>query len=775
MKKRINDQWEYVPVWTEAFFKGEEKGQEVWIPHSVAEMPLHYSDRSLYEGIRGYRKKLTLPEGQKGKRAFLIFEGAAHIATLYVNGEEVLTHRNGYTSFRAEITTLLKEGENDIVVKLDTSENPEVPPFGFAIDYLTFGGIYRNVWLETREENYVSDVFAYAQDLETLCVETSVEGEAAPISYTLLDGGQEVASLVSNERKIQLHFAKAVNWTPETPKLYTLVTKMGEDVTETDVAFRTVDFNETGLLLNGKPYFFRGLNRHQSYPWLGYAAADRLQIEDARILKEELGCNAVRTSHYPQSHAFLKACDELGLLVFTEIPGWQHIGDSGWQKQAVINTEEMVKEYRNHPSIFLWGVRINESLDNDDLYLQTNQAAHALDPSRKTSGVRYIEKSSLLEDVYSYNDFSHDGKTPGCKPKKDITPDMKKALLISEANGHMFPTKPYDTWQKRQEHALRHARVLNAAMADKAHAGVFQWCMFDYATHQDFGSGDRICYHGVLDSFRNPKLAAAVYASQSDNEPVLEVSSSMDAGDYSAAQIGEVYAFSNADEVRLYKNDHFVTSFRPKEFSAMKHGPICIDDTIGNMLEEVEGFSKEKAAIIRECLLAAGKYGMANLPAVYKAKLAWCMLKYKMSYKDGVDLYGKYIGNWGGKAVVWRYAAVKDGKVVKEVVKAPSAKLHLEVKHITSALKEEDGYDADALRIRVLDEYGNLAVYGQLPVSVKTEGVVELDGPAVLTAEGGSTGTYLHTVGKNGSARVTISAPQCEDVVIDYTVEGAKE
>lgn len=96
---------------------------------------------------------------------------------------------------------------------------------------------------------------------------------------------------------------------------------------------------------------------------------------------------------------------------------------------------------------------------------------------------------------------------------------MDKALLISECNGHMYPTKPFDDAPHRQEHALRHARVLNAAYADGEHAGCFGWCMFDYATHKDFGSGDRICYHGVLDSFRNPKLAAAVYASQGGGKP----------------------------------------------------------------------------------------------------------------------------------------------------------------------------------------------------------------------------------------------------------------
>ena len=144
---------------------------------------------------------------------------------------------------------------------------------------------------------------------------------------------------------------------------------------------------------------------------------------------------------------------------------------------------------------------------------RTNDIVHSLDPSRPTTGVRYLENSSPLEDIYAYNDFSHDGIRPGCRKKKEVF-KQNKPLLISEANGHMFPTKAFDSSLRRQQQALRHATVLGCAMKDQQHIGCIQWCMFDYATHQDFGSGDRICYHGVMDAFRNPKPASSVYAAQ---------------------------------------------------------------------------------------------------------------------------------------------------------------------------------------------------------------------------------------------------------------------
>ena len=433
--------------------------------------------------------------------------------------------------------------------------------------------------------------------------------------------------------------------------------------------------------------------------------------------------------------------------------------------------QEMILQNRSHPSIILWGVRINESVDDDAFYTRTNQIAHQLDPSRATSGVRYLEKSHLLEDVYAYNDFSHNGVTPGAKPKKDVTPDMGKALLISECNGHMYPTKPFDDGPHRQEHALRHVRVQNAAYASGEHAGCFGWCMFDYQTHKDFGSGDRICYHGVLDSFRNPKLAAAVYASQGDTDPVLAVSSSMDIGDNPAGQLGTAYVFSNAQQVKLYKNDVFVTALRQSEWTALPHPPFVMDDPIGELLETQEHFSPAKAAAVRDCLLAAGKYGLAGLPLAYKVKFGWCMLHYKMTFEDGVALYGKYVGNWGGEATRWRFDAVQDGNVVRSVTLCPSAKLHLEVKVSRTALREKNTYDMAAVRVRILDENGTPAPYAQFPVQFAVEGSAALVGPQTAVAEGGMTGTYLRTVGTAGEALLTVSAPQIQPVVLRFTIE----
>ena len=160
----------------------------------------------------------------------------------------------------------------------------------------------------------------------------------------------------------------------------------------------------------------RGLNRHQTFPYVGGAMPERVQRRDAWILRRELHCNIVRTSHYPQSPAFLDACDEAGLLVLEEIPGWQHIGDKAWQDISVDNVARMIRRDWNHPSVVLWGVRINESADNHDFYTRTNALAHSLDDSRQTGGIRNRYDSELLEDVFTMNDFGFPLRPPTTRP-----------------------------------------------------------------------------------------------------------------------------------------------------------------------------------------------------------------------------------------------------------------------------------------------------------------------------------------------------------------------
>ncbi len=803
----LNEGWKFTETYSDMLLYPEIDDSEmldVRLPHTCKELPYNCFDENEYQMVCGYRRIIRVQEAWKGKTLLFTCEGAGHQTELYINGQMVYTHSCGYTAFTVDVSKYLLFGQaNVVVLKVDSRENLNVPPFGFVIDYMTFGGVYREVYLDVVENTYIKDVFVKANSAKNgvadVKCEVEVSEETIESNMTIrgflmkkdtktcpLESKEKYAVPVSvfKDRVIKSKFnlnasvENISNWHVKHPHLYELTLELVDaednvkDTYTVAFGFRTIEFKADGFYLNGEKFRIRGLNRHQSYPYVGYAMPESMQRNDAEILKYELGLNAVRTSHYPQSHHFINACDEIGLLVFTEMPGWQHIGNEEWKKQACKNTEDMVRQYRNHPSIMIWGVRINESQDDDAFYIETNRIAHELDDTRPTGGVRNFSKSHLFEDVYTYNDFIHDGKKPGCTPKKKITSDMTKAHLITEYNGHMYPTKPFDWEEHRLEHALRHARVINAVGKEEDIAGSFGWCMFDYNTHKDFGSGDRICYHGVTDMFRNSKLAASVYASQQEESVVLEISSSMDIGEHPATILGNVYMFTNADAVHMYKNGHFIKEYKPADsaFDGIPHGPILIDDVIGNMLETEEGFCKKQSEMIAGALNYLGNHGYQTLPPHILWVVAKGILLYKMKPMDMVRLYTKYIGNWGETATSYRFEAIKDGKVAKVVVKEPMRKPQLAVKVSHTKLHEGNTYDVASIRIRAVDENQNIIPFYQEPLKVEVEGPLHLIGHDVLSLKGGMGGLYVKTIGEKGTAKVRLINPQLETVEVDFEV-----
>ena len=797
----LNFGWDFSESFDKRFLNGEGGNHiKVDLPHTVKETPFHYFDESVYQMVSGYRRKLRLPEGAEKKRVFLIVEAAAHYAEIFIDGELLCTHKGGYTAFECELTGKLSSDKDALLcIKVDSRESLNIPPFGKVIDYMTYGGLYRGVQLEVREQSYIKNVFAVPTvpgtvslsenadkaeieaisfDGEITCKTKVENGEGCEIRHTVCAYRSDIPLSQNTGSTVTVKGAKL--WDVLSPALYTLKTELIKDDTvidcvETAVGFRRAEFRKDGFFLNGRRLKIVGLNRHQSYPYVGYAMPKSVQRYDAEILKFELGLNAVRTSHYPQSQHFIDRCDELGLLVFTEIPGWQHIGDDEWKKTAIGIVGEMVTQYRNHPSIILWGVRINESRDDDDFYRMTNAVARALDPTRPTGGVRYIKKSSLLEDVYTYNDFSHTGSNIGCEEKKDVTPDMEKPYLISEYNGHMYPTKSFDNEELRTEHALRHARVLDAVASADDICGSFGWCFSDYNTHRDFGSGDRVCYHGVCDMFRNRKLAASVYAVRQDETPVLEVSSSMDIGEHPGSIRGRIYLFTNCDAVRFYKNDTFIKEYthRDASLSHLFRPPIEISDFIGDRIKEGEDFTPKQAQYIKELLNCSARFGMNDLPLDLKRKAAWLLLRYKMSFEDAYALYGKYIENWGSEAASYTFEGIKDGKVVKTVVKESFSTLRLSVSVSHTELFVSKTYDAAAVRIRAVDQNGNILPFFSGVVTVKAEGEIGLIGPDAFTLQGGMGGCYIRTTGTMGKGKLTIATPGADDKEIDFLIHNA--
>ena len=246
----------------------------------------------------------------------------------------------------------------------------------------------------------------------------------------------------------------------------------------------------------------------------------------------------------------------------------------------------------------------------------------------------------------------------------------------------------------------------------------------------------------------------------------------MDIGDYPAGQIASFYCFTNGDSIRLYKNDVFVKEFFTTPFTSLKHGPILIDDTIGNLLETQEHMSKQQAKDIRSCLLAARDYGLANLPLKNKLQFAKAMMKYHLTFQDGVDLYGKYVSNWGDEATRWRFDAIKNGNVIASKTKCPGSFLHIEAKISSTVLIESDTYDMASIRIRILDDHDSVASYAQLPITIQASNNLEIIGGEHIVSEGGMCGTYIRSKAVSSHETITISSPGLEPVTFHLQIRG---
>ncbi len=781
-KTAFNDDWFFTQQWDDRLIDIQQDDtvhmEAVRLPHTNTVLPFNNFDTDRYQMVCGYVKFFFIPETLRGKRVFIVFDGAAHVADVFCNGTFLGQHRCGYTAFRFELTEILNYGGiNLLSIKLDSREK-DVPPFGGVIDYLTYGGLYREVRLGVSEKAFIEDLFirGYADGSFRCSVSCNMEpSDELRIRIFDRDGNVCFPETTVTNGDLSGKTDGITPWSCEHPVLYTAEASLFRDGQMLDsekvcFGFRTAEFRKEGFYLNGEKIRIRGLDRHQCWPYIGYAAPKRPQQLDADILKYELGCNAVRTSHYPQSQHFIDRCDEIGLLVFTELPGWQHIGDENWIRQAVENVREMVTQYRNHPSIILWGVRINESKDNDRFYTETNRTAHELDDSRCTGGVRNFPGSHLLEDVYTYNDFVHCGWNAGCEPKSAITSDPEKPYLVTEYCGHIFPTKPFDDESHRTAHALRHARVLNDIAAQPDIAGSFGWCMFDYNTHREFGSGDNVCWHGVMDMFRNPKFAAAAYASQSDGHPVLEIGTTMDIGDYPAFMLTETVAFSNADELALYKDGDFVKTFRPTDkFAALRHPPFIIDDFIGCLLETRDHFDAVTAADLKTVIkafvrYAEGPYSEEMLAA--KKRLNDRGIKDEQIH----DLQNQYMTYWGDGICTWRLDAIKNSKVVISRSLTPARDIRLDVSVDCCDLSEEDSWDMSSIRITARDTNGNLQPYCSRALKLSASGAVDLIGPDCVPLMGGMAGCCVRSKGVAGPGQLTISCDGMPPVRIDFSV-----
>jgi beta-galactosidase len=760
----LNRRWRFHPAKVEGAHLAEFNDasfEQVVIPHTNISLPWHNFDDRAYEFISTYRRRFKYPATAAGKRVFVDFEGAMTASTVWINGVPLGEYKGGFTPFSFELTRHLHhDKENVLVVQVDSTERPDIPPFGYEIDYLTFGGLYREVSLRIVSPTYIDNIFAQPRNVlsgsPTVDVDTFIAAQSAAGAYSLVvklfdADNKEVAR---EEQAITLdtapdpsadkdpetpaspyastetatdpakHTVTLKNlgqiklWDLDNPNLYTVAVHLLLDgkVIDADhrrIGFREAMFTDHGFSLNGRIVKLRGLDRHQTFPFAGQAMPARVQRKDADVLRKGLHCNIVRTSHYPQSRHFLDRCDEVGLLVLEEIPGWQHIGPEPWKLIAIDNVGRMVRRDWNHPSIVLWGVRINESQDDHSFYTRTNALAHALDTTRQTGGIRYFQESEFLEDVFTMNDFGFPLKKP-----------VHGKYLNTEFVGHTYPTKTTDDDERQREHTLRHARIHNQLASNPQYAGGIGWCAFDYNTHNNFGAGDRICYHGVTDIFRELKPAGGFYKSQCEpsEEVVLEPAFHWARGDESVG-FSDIVVCSNCDHLKFYLRNtgvesdewHLAAECDPerKEFNHLKYPPFILD------------------------------YGKLNFKPLI---IEWGDLR--------ID------GFIAGKQVISK--TLSGAGADRKFVLLPD---DLEL--------SADGADTTRVVLRVTDEFGAIRTYADDPIAFTLTGPAKLIGDNPFALVGGTGAVWVRAGERSGEVRLTAKHPRLGTQTVTFTLREA--
>ncbi|MCB2219092.1 MAG: DUF4982 domain-containing protein [Bacteroidetes bacterium] len=592
----------------------------VQLPHTPRIEPLIVNDQ--WQGICWYRKTFTLPADFRGKALSLKFEGAMNVADVWVNGEKLTHHLGGFLPFVVDITSVAKfNAENIVEVRLDNRDNPITGPKPLhQLDFNMYGGLYRNVYLLVKNLLHISDpikankvagggVFvtypAVSENRAQIRVKTHVinadkTARSFVVQQRLMKDGHIV--LASNSPRVDLdpnsnqeitmtfELQNPLLWSPQTPALYNLVTELItdngiEDAIKTSIGIRRFEINKEHFMINGTEMFLRGVNRHQEYPYIGYALSDEAQYRDARKIKEA-GFDYVRLSHYPMSPAFMDACDELGLLVLDAIPGWQYFNeDIRFQEYIWQTCRDLIRRDRNHACVLAWEVSLNESWMPDPFIDKATAIAHAEYPGDQcyTAGwqtygydiylqarqhrLQHYETPEKPYIVSEYGDWEYYAMNAGLKQ------DQWGDLMQEERSSRQL----LGSGEKR---LLQQASNIQEAHNDNFNTPAFAdgyWVMYDY----NRGYAQDIEASGIMSINRLPKFSYYFFRSQCDPDETFDLFMAgpmvFIASYWTAESDQDIRVFSNCEEVELYLNGSLIERQRPDEnrtSNHLKHPPF---------------------------------------------------------------------------------------------------------------------------------------------------------------------------------------------------------
>lgn len=551
--------------------------ESTWIPvrtpHSYNAEDTFDPERGYYRGMAWYRKHFVIPESEKGRILKLHFGAIGNESEIWVNEQFLGKFTTGYTPIEIDITSVVSyDSENVIAIRVNNLHNDEIPPGRWRMDYNVYGGIYREVELISLSPLYLQETELHvttphvAENRSKVSVSVAVQNskdkdQSVTLQCTLYDGNNEKArvsrkvTLPANQlvpvKDISLLINDVELWSPVNPKLYTVKVSLLNDGSQLDlieskIGFRSFSFDaEKGFVLNGKPTKLRGLNRHQCYPGLGNAVPERLQVEDAVLLKE-LGANYVRCAHYPQHVSFLDACDSLGLLVYEEVASWQHIGGDEFIDHMDYMMEGMIRRDRNHPSIILWGM-MNEGRSYK-MFEKLLRTAKELDDTRAVSYAENhidhgIEAGTIFQpDVLglNYNLDKYDEfhkQYPNIPVINTEATNADKALL-GDLESQLTAT-------------FRIEKDLDFVDQRSYISGICIWGFHDYGTN--YKPVWPMQQSGVVSAYREFKEAAYFLKAKWTKAPFIKI-----AGHWNHAgrenELMDVYVWNNCEKVELFLN-----------------------------------------------------------------------------------------------------------------------------------------------------------------------------------------------------------------------------
>lgn len=638
------------PAWR--FHKGAADGAEkpehddsewavVSLPDGIEYLPTEASGCMNYQGEVWYRKHFTPGNEIPGNRMFLHFEGIMGKSKVFVNGKLLKEHFGGYLPVIVDITAAInRDGDNVIAVWADNSNDPAYPPGKpqEMLDFAYFGGIYRDCWLITHGDVFITDpnfenetaggglLVAYDNVSDTqadVILRAHVRNKSdrnftGVVEYELTDTAGQTVALIND--KINIRRGKAATssdkitlrnpmlWSPESPSLYNLIVRLRDnsgnviDGYRHRIGIRSIEFKgKDGFWLNGKPYGspLIGANRHQDYAVVGNAVANSAHWRDAKKLRDA-GIKVIRNAHCPQDPAFMDACDELGLFVIVNTPGWQFWNEAPeFAGRVYDDIRNMVRRDRNHPSVWLWEPILNETWYPADFARKAMQTVTEEFPYKNCySG---CDSEARGKEAFPVQ-FAHPANGNEGDAIQETDPGITYFTRewgdnVDDWNSHNSPSRVARNWG---EHAMLVQAQHYAApeypytsydalyRTDPQHVGGCLWHSFD---HQRGYHPDPF-YGGLMDVFRQPKYSYYMFMAQRSAEkqdrpfatgPMVYIAHEMTP--FSPA---DVTVYSNCDEVRLTFNDSGQTRTytRPASTEGMPSPIITFDGVYDFMTDK---------------------------------------------------------------------------------------------------------------------------------------------------------------------------------------------